>query len=91
MDGWLRRERGVPLKNANRALIADCMHHLGKAYEQTVPPSPPPSATTAPPERASARTLTVDELNERMWLACQLGDDDIVRQAVADGAEVPSR
>jgi hypothetical protein len=91
MDGWLRRERGISLKNANRALIADCMHHLGQAHEQAVSPSPVPNATAAATSGgiANNRALTVDELNERMWLACQLGDDDIVRQAVADGAEVP--
>ena len=40
------------------------------------------------PNCMNTSLMTVDELNERMWLACQLGDDDILEQAVADGAQV---
>lgn len=32
--------------------------------------------------------LNGDELNERLWLACVLGDDEVVLQAVKDGAQV---
>jgi hypothetical protein len=91
MDEWLRKERGVSLKNSNRSTILECIEHFRQPRERPESQRPPPPSidNREGSNTTSGRALTVDELNERMWLACQLGDEDIVCQAVADGAEVP--
>ena len=33
-------------------------------------------------------SMEVPDLNERLWLACQLGDEEVVDSAIADGAQV---
>ena len=96
MDDWLRKERGINLKSSNRSMILECIDHVSQPRERTEPSRTAPLAPEARQHEitniTAGRVLTVDELNERMWLACQLGDEDIVCQAVADGAEVlPNR
>jgi hypothetical protein len=38
--------------------------------------------------RGNKTSLTTSELNERLWLACILGDDEVAIQTLRDGAQV---
>ena len=96
LDEWLRKERGISISNANRTTLLECVDHLSQRRQRTdlylnSSFAATTAASTGSPAAAPERTLSTDELNERMWLACQLGDEDIVCQAVSDGAEVTSR
>jgi hypothetical protein len=112
LDAWLRREKGLPLKEARRPLILEAL----RACQLSLAPAQ--SSYTAEDASTGGSSLSAasglesgdvdgDEqcggeeqkeaggteewrLNERLWLACQLGDEDVVSSAIADGALVNS-
>lgn len=97
LDAWLRREKGVALKEARRPLILEALQAC-QLFSSARPTHDLPHITAAHtnvsaeqgeggPQGWSGR---VEELNERLWLACQIGDVGVVNSAIADGAQIYS-
>ena len=93
LDEWLLLERGVSLRHAKRPIILEALQACQPtSFSQNGKGSVLDSKGTEEEQRhdieRKKEESTVQDLNEGLWLACQIGDAEAARGAIEQGAHV---